>query len=68
MAVGQMAPWEPQPYAVMSIDDVLFHVTPGDQVIARVGAAAFDRENGILYVLEQFGDGDLPLVHVWSVE
>jgi hypothetical protein len=66
VALGNLEAWQPQPYSVMVIDDVLYHLEH-EQQKSRVGAAAFDRERGLLYVLELFGDGDKPLVHVWRV-
>lgn len=33
-----------------------------------LGGIAYDRENGLLFVLELFGDEDKPIVHVWQVE
>nr|MBN1229762.1 hypothetical protein [Anaerolineae bacterium] len=66
VALGDIEPWEPQPYAEMNLDDILFYFDHPQQN-ARIGAAAFDRNNGLLYLLELFGDGDKPLVHVWSI-
>ena len=40
----------------------------GDQRRFRVGDVAFDRENGLLYVLEMYADNAKPVVHVWRVE
>ena len=40
----------------------------GDQRRYRIGAAAYDRENALLYVLELYADGAKPVVHVWRVE
>jgi hypothetical protein len=34
----------------------------------RIGAVAYDRNNALLYVLELFGEGAKPVVHVWQVE
>jgi len=67
VAAGQMQPWEPQPYATMDLDDVLLHVSAGQQK-HHVRACAFDRANGVLYILEPFADGDRPIVHAWRVE
>jgi hypothetical protein len=67
VAQGMMEPEEPQPYATLHLDEVLYHVT-SEQQKYHLGAAAFDRERGLLYVFEPFGDGDKPLVHVWRVE
>ena len=63
---GAMEPWEPQPYAVMQLDDVLFHVDSSQQK-HHLGAAAFDRENGLLYIMEPLADEDRSVVHVWRV-
>jgi hypothetical protein len=77
VAAGEMEPWEPQPYAAVDIDERLYLDPPewdlinlgrGDQRRYRIGAAAGDRENGFLYVLELYADGARPVVHVWRVE
>mgnify|MGYP001815148580 CR=1 FL=1 len=34
----------------------------------RIGAVAYDRTNAFLYVLELYGEGAKPVVHVWRVE
>ena len=65
-----METYEPQPYAVLSIDDYLydpgFDYERGKRYL--VGAAAFDRENGYLYVVERLADeDDKSVIHVWEV-
>jgi hypothetical protein len=67
VAGGEMAAWEPQPYAVLNIDEYLYHVASPQQK-QHVGAAGFDRERGLLYLFEPLVDDDKPLVHVWKVE
>lgn len=76
VAKGEIEPWEPQPYSAISIEDYLFHnpdvVEPdilgtGVQRRMRIGDVAFDRENGLIYVLELFADGAKPVVHVWQL-
>ncbi len=76
VASGEMESWEPQPYAVIDIDEYLFLAPPewdlvelgwGDQRRNRIGDVAFDRANGLLYVLELYADGAKPLVHVWRI-
>ncbi len=76
VAAGKMESWEPQPYAVLDIDEHLYLNPPesdrielgwGDQRRSRIGAAAYDRQNGYLYVLELYADGAKPVVHVWRV-
>jgi hypothetical protein len=77
VAAGEMASWEPQPYASLDIDEHLYLSPPewdlpmlgwGEQRRYRIGPAAYDRANGLLYVLELYADGAKPVVHVWRVE
>ncbi len=65
VAQGTKKPYEPQPYAVMKIDQYLYHVTSKQQKY-HLGAICFDRSHGLLYVFEFLADGDKPLVHVWK--
>jgi len=67
VAAGTMQPHEPQPYASLDIDSVLFNVQSTRQ-INHVGACAFDRTSGILYVFEYRADNDKCLVHAWRVQ
>ncbi|MBE2200829.1 MAG: hypothetical protein IAE79_19615 [Anaerolinea sp.] len=76
VAAAEMESWEPQPYAVLDVDEHLYLNPPvwdeinlgwGDQRRYRLGDVAYDRENGLLYVLELFADGAKPVVHVWQV-
>ncbi len=76
VAAGTLPAWQPQPYAALDVDRHLFFQPPpwdeetlgrGDQRRMRLGAADFDPDHGLLYVLELFGDGARPVVHVWRV-
>lgn len=76
VASGELESWEPQPYAVIDIDEHLYLDPPvwdeislgwGPQRRNRIGAAAFDPGAGVLYVLELYADGARPVVHVWRV-
>jgi len=76
VATGQMQSWEPQPYASVDIDEYLFLnptgieqevVGTGVQRRYRIGDVAYDRDGGLLYVLELFADEAAPVVHVWEV-
>ena len=67
VARGEAEPWQPQPYAVMNIDEYLHRIESGQQ-LHHVDAAAFDRDRGLLYVFEPLVDEEKPLVHVWKVE
>jgi len=76
VAAGAMAPFEPQPYAFLDLDDRLF-LNPGrideDEVGAgvqrryRLGDVTYDRASGLLYLLELFADDARPVVHVLRV-
>ncbi len=77
VADGEMAPFEPQPYAAIGIDEALLLDPPpwdvewlgeGPQRRARIGDAAYDAASQTLYVLELFGDGGKPVVHAWRVQ
>lgn len=77
VASGTMQFWEPQPYAAIDIDEGLYFNPPewefenlgtGDQRRNRIGAVTYDRENDLIYVLELFGEGAKPVVHVWRVD
>jgi hypothetical protein len=70
VAQGSMETWKPQPYAILNIDDVLYHIET-DQQKHHVAAAAFDRQNGLLYVVEPLADGEKEyrsIIHAWRVE
>ncbi len=77
VAAGTMEPWEPQPYALRDLDDHLFlnatqpdvtvYIGHGNQRHSRLGAPAYDRNRGLLYVLELFADDYRPLVHVFRL-
>jgi hypothetical protein len=61
---GTREPWEVLPYAIHSPED---EMVGGECAI--LGAAALDRERGLLYVTEQeAGPWGETVVHVWQVE
>jgi hypothetical protein len=65
VALGKKKPYEPQPYAVLDIDEYLYNIRSSQQK-EHLGAICFDRARGLLYVFEFRGDGDKPLIHVWG--
>jgi hypothetical protein len=66
VAAGALEPHEPQPYATLSIDDILLgERRPSQQY--RTGGVAFDGERGVLYVMEGHVDGERPVIHVWQI-
>lgn len=76
VAAGTTEPWTPQPYAFLDVDPYLYlnpsrvdveEVGPGVQQRFRLGDVAFDRQGGLLYLLELFADGAAPVVHVFRV-
>jgi hypothetical protein len=77
VALGELEPWQPQPYAMLDIDEHLYFNPPewdvpmlgtGDQRRYRLGDVAYDQENGYIYVLELFAEGAKPVVHVWQLQ
>lgn len=76
VAAGQLAPWQPQPYAHLDIDERLYLNPPvWDEILVgsgvqrryRINDVAYDREHDMLYVLEQLADEGKPVVHVWRL-
>lgn len=65
---GEMESYEPQPYAILNIDDMLYSIPEFE--LRHLGAVSFDRENGIIYLFEFRGDyeNERPLVHVWKIK
>jgi hypothetical protein len=66
VAAGTLAADQPQPYAALPLDQYLFAPRSARQK-DHVGAIAFDRAHGRLFVMEPLADGDSSIVHVWSV-
>lgn len=66
VARGELEPWQPQPYATLNIDDYLFSIRSQQQK-EHVGDAAFDRERGLLFIMEPLADEDKSLIHVWRI-
>jgi hypothetical protein len=68
VAQGEMEPYQPQPYAAMDIDDVLYNIP--EYELRHLGALTFDREDGIIYLFEFRGDNEneKPLVHAWKIQ
>ena len=76
VAASEIPSWAPRPYASIRIDEHLYLDPPewdlpalgwGVQRRNRLGAVAYDRAHGLLYVLELYADGPKPVVHVWRV-
>lgn len=75
VAQGNMDSSELQPYGSLNIDEFLFSSlymrdnpeVPDAQQKYRLGAVTFDANNGRLYIVEQFADGEKPIIHVWEV-
>jgi len=70
VAKGRKNTYEPQPYAVMTLDEILYDPGFDLQRAKRylVGAMCFDRQRGILYIIERRADDEKSLVHVWAIE
>jgi len=64
---GEIEPYEVQPYAVFNVDDYMFVRGCREYIL---GGTAYDREHGLLYVIEQRVEGIYalkPIVHVFGV-
>ena len=58
---GAKQPWAIKPYAVWSL------TLPTGTDGAELGGAAYDPATGRIFVTQAFGDGEYPVVHVFSV-
>lgn len=74
VANGTMETYEPQPYAVLEIQDELFYPNHDDPAYGMKyrgpGGLAFDRQNGLLYLMEQNATGydtTEAIIHVWKI-
>jgi hypothetical protein len=70
VARGEMETWEPQPNATLVLDEYMFapELDFGNYKRDIVGAAAFDREHGLLFVFERLADEYKSVIHVWRVQ
>ncbi|MEJ2412068.1 MAG: hypothetical protein P8Y34_03600 [Anaerolineales bacterium] len=70
VARGEIKSWVPQPYAVLVLDEFLLDPNLDQTIYKRdlVGAAAFDRANGLLYVIERLADEYKSVIHVWQIK
>jgi hypothetical protein len=66
---GELDSWEPQIYDTLVLDDYLLDpaLNHGDYKRDLVGAVAFDRENGFLYLVERMADEYRSVIHVWEI-
>jgi hypothetical protein len=69
VARGELAPYEPKPYALMDLTEHWFDPETNVENYKRdlVGAAAYDRGNGILYIVERLGDESKSIIHVYKI-
>jgi len=67
VALGKIKSWKPQPYAVVKVDKVLFNIRSTQQK-SHLGAMAYDRARGRIFIMEPLADGDKPLIHVWKIK
>ena len=69
VANGKSETWHPQPYASMDLSSFFYdpetNIEEYKQDIA--GAMAFDREHGLLYVVERLADDYKSVIHVWRI-
>ena len=70
VARGKLNSWEPQPYTAFILDEFLLdpELNHGEYKRDLVGAAAFDRENSMFYLVERLADEYRSVIHVWKIE
>ncbi len=69
VAQGEIATYDPQPYALMDLTAYWFDPEMRVEIYKRdlVGAAAFDRTNGLLYIIERLADECKSVIHVFRI-
>lgn len=69
VALGEWSPSDPQPYALLDLSTYWFDPIVRLEIYKRdlAGAAAFDRANGILYVVERLADDTKSVIHVFEI-
>ena len=64
---GEMLPYEPQPYAAISVQNDMNMDTNG--LHQKMNGLAVDNRNGIIYSTEtRSSDGAQPAVHMWKIK
>lgn len=66
---GSMETWEPQPFASLDIDTLLLDPEMDLERSRRhlLGGCAFDRVDGVLYIVERRADGDRSVIHAFRI-
>ncbi len=69
VANGIKSPWEPQPYAMMNINEYMFSpgYDYGNYKMTTLGACCYDRSRGLLYINERRADEDKSIIHVFEI-
>ncbi|MBI9047997.1 MAG: hypothetical protein JEZ00_01140 [Anaerolineaceae bacterium] len=69
VAQGELMPYMPQPYAVFDLTEFLYD--PQTDVLRYkvdlVADIAYDREHGLLYLVERLADDAKSVIHVWQL-
>lgn len=70
VARGELESWQPQPYAVLVLDDYMLDPALDLMEYKRdlIGAAAFDRVNRLFFLVERLADEYRSVIHVWRIE
>ncbi|MDW7755858.1 MAG: hypothetical protein SCH68_11910, partial [Brevefilum sp.] len=69
VTLGEMMPSDPQPYALLDLSQYWFDPVMRVDLYKRdlAGAVAFDRANGILYIIERLADDAKSVIHVFQI-
>jgi hypothetical protein len=69
VANGQSETWQPQPYARLDLSAAFINpeISLENYKTDLAGAVAYDRERGLLYIIERLADEYKSIVHVWRI-
>jgi len=60
---GRKSPWDVKPYATWSVT-----LPFSEEGHATLNGAAYDPETGRIFLSQGFGDGELPVIHVFTIQ
>jgi len=70
VANGEAESWQPQPYATLDLSSEFYDPETNVEEYKQdlTGAMAYDRQNGLVYVIERLADEYKSVVHVWQIQ
>ena len=70
VANGETESWQPQPYAILDLSGEFYDPRTNVEEYKQdiTGAMAYDRQNGLVYVIERLAEEYKSVIHVWQIQ